>query len=242
MSVLVLRLAAPLQSWGAASRFTRRETENMPTKSGILGLLAAADGRRRSDPIEDMLGLQLAVRTEQSGVLLRDFHTAHHQIKGTAMPLTDRFYLSDAVFTAYIGGNDVLVDSLAGALENPAFPLFFGRRSCVPTGRIVQDVVEGNVAETALSYPWCPGYSGRRRARWSGTVSLPVQADSVVYPELIANRELNDVPISWDGKHRQYRSRPVVETYATLPTGNEDPAAQKSVGHDPLATLIGVQK
>ena len=43
--VLVLRLAGPLQSWGSSSRFTRRSTEAFPTKSGIVGLLAAAQGR-----------------------------------------------------------------------------------------------------------------------------------------------------------------------------------------------------
>ena len=42
MSVLLLQLAGPLQSWGAASRFARRSTENAPTKSGLVGLLAAA--------------------------------------------------------------------------------------------------------------------------------------------------------------------------------------------------------
>ena len=57
MSVLLLRLKGPLQSWGDSSRFTRRETRQEPTKSGVLGLLAAAQGRRRGDPIEDLAGL-----------------------------------------------------------------------------------------------------------------------------------------------------------------------------------------
>lgn len=47
MTVLLLRLAGPLQSWGSAARFARRGTENAPTKSGVLGLLAAAEGRPR---------------------------------------------------------------------------------------------------------------------------------------------------------------------------------------------------
>ncbi|WP_223273999.1 CRISPR-associated protein Cas5, partial [Nocardia cerradoensis] len=48
-----MRLAAPLQSWGVASRFARRETQQYPSKSGILGLIAAARGHRRTDPIEE---------------------------------------------------------------------------------------------------------------------------------------------------------------------------------------------
>ena len=49
MATLLLRLAAPLQSWGADSKFEVRKTEREPTKSGVLGLLAAALGLRRDD-------------------------------------------------------------------------------------------------------------------------------------------------------------------------------------------------
>lgn len=129
MSVLALRLAGPLQSWGSSSRFTRRMTEDVPTKSGIIGLLAAAQGRRRSDPIEDLTGLQLAVRVDQSGELLRDFHTAHHLTSGEAMPLTHRFYRTDSVFLACIGGPQPMLEGLHEALQDPAFPLYLGRRS-----------------------------------------------------------------------------------------------------------------
>jgi CRISPR system Cascade subunit CasD len=41
---LLLWLEAPLQSWGADSKFGRRETQAFPTKSGILGLLCSALG------------------------------------------------------------------------------------------------------------------------------------------------------------------------------------------------------
>ena len=76
MTVLLLRLAGPLQSWGVKSRFTVRATELAPTKSGIIGMLAAAVGRRRTDPIEDLLSLRFGVRKDQPGRVIRDFHTA----------------------------------------------------------------------------------------------------------------------------------------------------------------------
>ena len=41
---LLLWFEAPLQSWGADSRFGRRDTLNFPTKSGVLGLVCAALG------------------------------------------------------------------------------------------------------------------------------------------------------------------------------------------------------
>ena len=39
MRNLLLWLEAPLQSWGAGSRYGRRDTLPFPTRSGILGLL-----------------------------------------------------------------------------------------------------------------------------------------------------------------------------------------------------------
>ena len=54
MSVLLLRLAGPLQAWGSAARFVRRTTEIAPTKSGVLGLLAAAEGRPREADLTDL--------------------------------------------------------------------------------------------------------------------------------------------------------------------------------------------
>lgn len=238
MSVLTLRLASPLQSWGAVSRFTRRTTESAPTKSGILGLLAAAEGRRRTDPIEDLLTLSLAVRTEQQGVLLRDFHTAHHQISGKAMPLTDRFYWSDAVFLAFVGGPREVLEGLHEALADPAYPLFFGRRSCVPEGRISLGVSDQTVAEAARDTAWMAGVAARRKARRLERVQLAVQADQSVYPDAHVARELNDVPISWSSEHRQYGSRPVVETFVSVETGNQV-APKTTADHDPMAFLRG---
>ena len=49
MATLLLRLAAPLQSWGMDSKFETRKTNREPTKSGIIGLLSAALGLRRDE-------------------------------------------------------------------------------------------------------------------------------------------------------------------------------------------------
>ena len=42
---ILLWLEGPLQSWGADSKFGRRDTLNFPTKSGVLGLLLCALGK-----------------------------------------------------------------------------------------------------------------------------------------------------------------------------------------------------
>ena len=75
MAVLLLKLAGPLQSWGSASRFTDRGTQHEPTKSGVVGLLAAALGRRRTASVDDLASLRFGVRIDQPGTLQDDFQT-----------------------------------------------------------------------------------------------------------------------------------------------------------------------
>ncbi|NNG20977.1 type I-E CRISPR-associated protein Cas5/CasD [Naumannella sp. ID2617S] len=232
MSVLVLRLAGPLQSWGARSRFVRRTTEPMPTKSGIIGLLAAARGFRRRDPIEELLALQLAVRTEQGGTMLRDFHTAHHQVSGASMPLSHRYYWADSVFTAYVGGAHQMLVGLADALADPAYPIYLGRRSCVPEGRLVLGVDEGTVEQAVRETPWQAGRPHQRTVP-TPTVTLDVQADVDVFPGLVPARQLQDVPLSFDPERRQYAMRGVVDT--TVEVDNPLVDAAPTEGHDPLS-------
>ncbi len=73
--VLLVRLAAPLQSWGVVSRFSQRDTHTRPTKSAIIGLCAAALGRDRTDPIDDLAELVYGVRADHPGTPVRDYHT-----------------------------------------------------------------------------------------------------------------------------------------------------------------------
>ena len=104
MATLLLRLAAPLQAWGADSKFETRKTGREPTKSGVIGLLAAALGLRRDEreALLRLTGLRFGVRVEREGQLLVDYHTAKTQDEKTSY-VTYRHYLQDAVFLAGIG-------------------------------------------------------------------------------------------------------------------------------------------
>lgn len=238
MSVLVLRLAGPLQSWGVRSRFVRRTTESMPTKSGLIGLLSAAKGLRRTDSLEELLDLHLAVRADLTGTILRDFHTAHHLVTGKSVPLSNRYYWSDAVFTAYIGGPNSVIEGLEEALNNPVYPLYLGRRSCVPEGRLVLHTADTSVAEQVRLTPWqAPAH--RRRAFTGPTVSLDVQADEGVFEGLAPVRQLQDVPLSFNPEHRMYTMRPVVDTRVEVAHPDHQPVggvegADGTEGHDPM--------
>ena len=76
MSVLLMRLSGPMQAWGVQSRFGVRDTTREPSKSGVVGLLAAALGRPRYAAIDDLAALRMGVRVDREGTLLRDYHTA----------------------------------------------------------------------------------------------------------------------------------------------------------------------
>ncbi|MFF7192233.1 type I-E CRISPR-associated protein Cas5/CasD [Streptomyces sp. NPDC008079] len=72
--VLLIRLAAPLQSWGVVSWFSRRDTHSRPTKSGVIGLCAAALGHERADDLGEFHAVRFGVRADHPGTPVRDYH------------------------------------------------------------------------------------------------------------------------------------------------------------------------
>ncbi|MBE6477605.1 MAG: type I-E CRISPR-associated protein Cas5/CasD [Propionibacteriaceae bacterium] len=218
MSVLLLRLAGPLQSWGDSSRFTRRETRRMPTKSGVIGLLAASQGRRRVDPVEDLVALRFGVRADQPGTIVRDFHTAHNA-SGDAMPLSYRYYLADAVFVAALEGPRPLLEGLDAAVREPVFPLYLGRRSCPVSGQISMGITDGGGLLTALTDADWQAAAWHRR-RQPRTVRLDVAYDSVGEGPV---ESVRDVPISFDEEQREYGWRTVASSQVAIdnPAGSD---------------------
>lgn len=77
MQTLFMRLEGPLQSWGIRSRWGERDTTLAPTKSGVIGLLACAQGLQRGDSAIRVLSdsLRMGVRIDVPGTLLQDYHT-----------------------------------------------------------------------------------------------------------------------------------------------------------------------
>ncbi|CRK59254.1 CRISPR-associated protein, Cas5e family [Alloactinosynnema sp. L-07] len=244
MSTLLLRLAAPLQSWGTSSRFTRRTTDLAPSKSGIIGLLAAAQGRRRVDPITDLLDLRVGVRIDQAGQLERDFHTARTRDGDTAMPLSERFYLADAVFTVAVEGPAELTAALHDALLRPAFPLFLGRRSCPPAGKLVLGLLDDGLDDVLDATSWQASPRVQQRHR-EPTVTLdivrdcpPEADDAKQFVDGVHRKVVRDQPISFDPRHRQYSWRTVAYTTTTIPNPRHQPTPGTGADpHDPMAEL-----
>ncbi|HRN28090.1 MAG TPA: type I-E CRISPR-associated protein Cas5/CasD [Terrimesophilobacter sp.] len=213
MSVLLLRLAGPLQSWGDSSRFVQRNTRQEPTKSGVLGLIAAAQGRHRVDPIEDLANLLYGVRTDQRGQLVRDFQTAQQwqtpkrDGSFTSMPLSYRYYLADAVFVAGIEADSVLLHGIHAAIMSPAFPLYLGRRSCPPTGIVSLGVREGGLRDVLRSEKWHASEAHQRTVA-KPEVELDFVRDAIEPDEL--GETVRDVPLNFNPERREYGWRTLV--------------------------------
>lgn len=76
---LTFQLWGPLASWGGIAVGEERGSEAHPTRSAVLGILAAGLGIPRGDePRQTALSeaYALAVRCDRPGAVLRDFHTA----------------------------------------------------------------------------------------------------------------------------------------------------------------------
>ncbi|MFE2494138.1 type I-E CRISPR-associated protein Cas5/CasD [Streptomyces scopuliridis] len=245
-AVLLLRLAGPLQSWGSRSAFNRRETRPEPTKSGVIGLLAAASGLAREDPLDELLPLRLGIRVDQPGTLLRDYHTVS-DYRGRPLPqagvnaegiqkptspaknthVTIRYYLQDAVFVAALAGPRPLLTTLDQALRAPAFPLALGRRSCPPTQPLSCGVRDGGIEDVLREEPWQASrrareqYAAQRgRERNLGHSLYPARVDRAVTVEDPDGDDiLHDAPVSFHPHSRTFTSRRVRHDWLSIPTG-----------------------
>lgn len=252
-TVLLLRLAGPLQSWGSRSAFNRRETNPEPTKSGVVGLLAAATGLRRDDPLDDLLPLRLGIRVDQPGTLLRDYHTVSDYrgrpllqtavtAKGIQKPtspakhthVTTRYYLQDAVFLAAVAGPGDLLRTLNHALRTPAFPLALGRRSCPPSQPLRLGLRTGTLEDVLRQEPWQASdrakeqYAARLGSErgHSGPFRPPRIHRAATVEDPDGDDVLHDVPISFDPYARTFTSRRVRRTWLSIPTGYARPDIQ----------------
>lgn len=230
MATLLLRLAAPLQSWGMDSNFETRKTSREPTKSGVVGLLAAALGIGREEPekLAPLNRLRFGVRVDQEGTFLVDYHIAQKEKKTrkAAKPevityVTYRHYLADAVFLAGLESADTaFLQEIAQALHHPAFPLFLGRRSCPPAmplylGVRNKDLETALMEEPLLIPAWRNPGPGPRRVVLEAA------------PGELGAAPRRDLPLSFSQTHRQFGYRAVREAQTTgLPSTEHDPFAE----------------
>ncbi len=150
-----------MQAWGVQSHGENRDTALEPSKSGVIGLLCAALGRDRAEPLDDLCALRMGVRVDREGRIHSDFQTIHKRtVDGSPIgngSISTRFYLSGAVFLVGLEGDPALLQSLDGALQSPHWMLFLGRKAFPPAVPIwlTNGLRKGMSLEEALrTYPW----------------------------------------------------------------------------------------
>jgi len=169
MPTLLLRLVGPMQSWGTTSRFDQRDTGKEPSKSGVIGLLAAAMGLDRIDceNLEPLTRLSMGVRHDRPGVPKQDYQTAGCAGNDTIIKadgtqskdgvVSERFYLADAAFLVGLECDErFLLEKVHAALRDPVWPLALGRKSYVPSEPIwIENGVQDVPLRDALArWPW----------------------------------------------------------------------------------------
>ena len=164
MPTLLLRFIGPMQSWGTTSRFDQRDTGKEPSKSGVVGLLAAAMGidRENWDDLEPLTQLSMGIRHDRPGVPKRDYQTAQHIISADRSKIHDtavttRDYLADAAFLVGLVGEDrTFLERIHAALRDPVWPLALGRKSYVPSESIWMEnaVQDAPLHEALARFPW----------------------------------------------------------------------------------------
>ena len=221
-SYLLLWLEGPLQAWDSDSKFSLRDTLQFPTKSGVLGIMLSAMGK--SGPQEDLLGrLSLLQHTVFS--FGHDYNIiptlVDYQVVGNGYDskdkwekymiprkrdcsfavgggtkLTYRHYLLNAIFAVIVQIPKDLKNEIMEALICPVWPIFLGRKTCVPSSPVFRGVFDTyEQAESSLVGLKDDNQLVERFRVYDD--NLPDFGDVVV---------LHDVPLCF-GEEKKYTSR-----------------------------------
>lgn len=230
---LLLWLEAPLQSWGFDSKFGRRDSLDFPTKSGVLGLILCALGKsgeqrellaRFADLKQTVISFSDTEKNKKKPTLLHDFQMIgagyddkdswekNHIPKksdgssavGGGTKMTHRYYLQDAVFAVLLEVPGDIAEECAAALQNPVWPLYLGRRCCVPSDFIFQGIFDDEAAAESAAKEKSVSHQNRKLS-----VSFKVVDGEVDGEDSFT---LNDVPVQF-GTVKKYRDRRVTKMF-----------------------------
>jgi CRISPR-associated protein Cas5/CasD, subtype I-E/ECOLI len=209
---------APMASWGDITVGERRTSWDRPSRSAVLGLVAAALGIDRQDQDgHDALdaGYGVAVRVDAPGQVMVDYHTAqtlpqaevkrvrprtrrdlirhgerHHKLETI---LSWREVRVDAAYTLALWARERArwpLKALADALRAPAFPLYAGRKAHTLGWPLLPEVVEAPSLAAALASraPLAGDACFDRLRAPGGAASVSCDYDSTIDPGLDGGR------------------------------------------------------
>lgn len=198
-----------MQSWGTSSRFETRTTDYYPSKSAVIGLIAASLGYKRDDDekIRKLNDLDFAVRIDQEGLLKRDYHIAAKYKDSGKLDrnyVTNRYYMQDAVFVVAISHTDnKWIDEIVHALEHPYFQPFMGRRSCPLNADLIIKTIDEGAIEALEELEW-------QASNWYKKKHKNYRADIYADRHLVTEGQFsirNDSVISFSQKERKFGPR-----------------------------------
>ncbi|WP_329791946.1 type I-E CRISPR-associated protein Cas5/CasD [Lentzea sp. DG1S-22] len=216
---LALCFDAPMQSWGTRSRGVIRDTTSEPTKSGVVGLLAAALGisREDDDAIAELARLRLAVRVDREGILERDYHTIQNvpTTKGTGhrTVVSQRYYLADALFLVVLQGDEDLLSRIASVVDRPYWPVYFGRRAFVPARPLLPpngQPVAAEAEEILGSHPWLETSKSLRDSEIAKSERVGLRTAIDCPPRTTHAEVRHDHPLSLADGRRRFTTRTVL--------------------------------
>lgn len=230
---LLLRLNAPLQTWGSESLYDNRNTDYYPTKSGVIGMIAAALGLQRGASLEELNSVQFGIRIDCQGEYVTDFQITDmidENGKHFNKNLSKRMYLSDATFLVGLASaNQELLERIRNAVHNPKFAMFLGRKSCPPTIPLDMGISESDLYTALYSYSWLvPEWRQKYLFGWRDKMELRI----VVEAQEGALKK--DVPCSFEANDRRYGYRNIKDmpgkiVYKSIQENETD--------HDPMKEL-----
>jgi CRISPR system Cascade subunit CasD len=185
-------------------------TEREPTKSGVIGMIAAALGVRRweDEKLQTLTKLKFGIRVIREGGFMVDYQTVHSKKywedvnkgnvpNGNGSYISPRHYLADAVFAVGLEGDRELLEKIEYALRHPYFPLYLGRKSCPPAGKVVIGIEDNDLTTALLNY----------QDEWkTDSRRILIETEKGGY-------SVNDVPLTFNRIHRKYTSRQVKSVF-----------------------------
>jgi CRISPR system Cascade subunit CasD len=189
---LVFQLYGPMAAWGDIAVGEVRPGVIRPSKSAVLGLVAASLGIKREQEDEQRrlaAGYGFAVRVDQPGEPLTDYHTIQvppsSETKKQSMYtrkdelsadelgtiLSSRDYRMDSVSTVVLWAKPeapYLLAQMAQALTEPCFVPYLGRKSCPLALPVQAQVVPAESIRQALektsfaSGEWIEGLTAKK--------------------------------------------------------------------------------
>lgn len=158
MQFCVFRLYAPLSSWGDIAVGMERRSYYQPSKSAVIGIVAAALGINRSE--EDnhnqlFHSLGLGIKLINPGDSIVDYHTTQPPKKANAI-ISRREYRCDSlsIIALWKTGEGEKVYSLKeiqNALRFPEYHLYLGRKACPPALPLEPQIVDEDTLKDALN-------------------------------------------------------------------------------------------